>query len=586
MKTHNVKQGSPDWIALRAGGHFCASEAPAMLGFCPHMTRNELLHAKKTYSAKEFSDYVQKQILDKGHDVEAATRALAEELVGEDLYPITGTVQIEGLDLLASFDGLTADDVTSWENKLWNEELVRLLKDGDLPPAKWPQVEQQLLVSGGEKALFTVSLDGTKENTVFLWYRSKPERRQQVLAGWKQFREDLEAYKPVEVIPAATAAPVKQLPAIIWKRDNNALTHNLDVYRAAAQQLVEDSKKKLETDQDFADCEAMVKAFEDGEKKIELIKAQVLGEIEDVDKFSRDLTQISELFRQARLNGTKQISARKDQIRYDIMEKAKTTFAAHIATLNERLGKPHMPAIAVDFATAMKSKRTLESLRNAVDTELARGKIAANEVADRIQINLGKLRDLASDYKALFADTAQIVLKSTDDLVALIENRITKYKDDEAARLEKERAKIRAEEETKAKAEAEAKVRAEAEVKAKQEAEEKARLEAEDMSRLEAEDKKPGGGPAAAVPAPAVPPEPNQPGPAAPAAAAPAPAIIAETAVVTASASRTRGPAFSADRLRQLITDGVADMDKDELTAAYAAIKGILDARAARRKSA
>ena len=35
--------------------------------------------------------------------------------------------------------------------------------------------------------------------------------------------------------------------------------------------------------------------------------------------------------------------------------------------------------------------RTVDSIRNAVDTELARAKIAASEIANRIHANIGRL---------------------------------------------------------------------------------------------------------------------------------------------------------------------------------------------------
>ncbi|WP_242489352.1 MULTISPECIES: hypothetical protein [unclassified Pseudomonas] len=47
-----------------------------------------------------------------------------------------------------------------------------------------------------------------------------------------------------------------------------------------------------------------------------------------------------------------------------------------------------MPAVAADFAGAMKNKRTIASLQDAVDTELAGAKIAASQTADAIRLNL------------------------------------------------------------------------------------------------------------------------------------------------------------------------------------------------------
>ena len=81
-------------------------------------------------------------------------------------------------------------------------------------------------------------------------------------------------------------------------------------------------------------------------------------------------------------------------------------------------------------------------------------------MGDSIQINLGVLRELAPNDTHLFADTAQIVLKETDDLTALVKNRIAEHREREAKRIEAEREKIRQEEIDKLAREAETKAAA------------------------------------------------------------------------------------------------------------------------------
>jgi chemotaxis protein histidine kinase CheA len=87
----------------------------------------------------------------------------------------------------------------------------------------------------------------------------------------------------------------------------------------------------------------------------------------------------------------------------------------------------------------------------------------------RIRSNMDLLSEaLVDGYGQLFADEAQIVLKATDDLKALITIRIS----NEKQRVEADRERIRAEEQAKAEREAAAKVKAEqeaAEAKARQE---------------------------------------------------------------------------------------------------------------------
>jgi hypothetical protein len=115
-------------------------------------------------------------------------------------------------------------------------------------------------------------------------------------------------------------------------------------------------------------------------------------------------------------------------------------------------------------------------MRDKVATELARCKIEANAVADRIQANLTTLRELASEHTFLFADTAQLVLKANDDLTALVKSRIADHKAAEAAKEEATRERIRAEEQEKAEKAAREKMAAEQAAFDKQEQEEIARL--------------------------------------------------------------------------------------------------------------
>jgi hypothetical protein len=141
----------------------------------------------------------------------------------------------------------------------------------------------------------------------------------------------------------------------------------------------------------------------------------------------------------------------KERRRDSIVLAGREALSAHVEALNKRIGKPYMPQSAAvgQFAEAVKGLKSLASMEDKVATELARGKIDANRIADGIQVNLNWLRENAKDFTALFPDTSTIVLKAHDDLVALAQNRITAHKQAEAERLEAEREKIRKEEQDK-----------------------------------------------------------------------------------------------------------------------------------------
>src|SRR5699024_6687989 len=94
---------------------------------------------------------------DKGHEYEAIARPWAEGIIGEDLYPVVLSHEIEGLPLSASLDGLTMADEIAFEHKTLNQELATSLDEGVIPEHHRAQMEQQLLVSGAERCLFMAS---------------------------------------------------------------------------------------------------------------------------------------------------------------------------------------------------------------------------------------------------------------------------------------------------------------------------------------------------------------------------------------------------------------------------------------------
>ena len=191
--THDLLQGSDEWAQFRLT-HCGASEAAAMLGISKKVKRNELLHMKHTGTAKEFSDWVQENILDEGHRLEASARPCVEMQLGEDLYPVTMSIG----HISASCDGLTMDERTAWEHKQFNQELFDSLTAGVLPEEHMPQAMQVLMVTGAERLIFTCS-DGTDENMVSLETKPNQAWFDNLIDGWNQFRKDLAEYVPITI---------------------------------------------------------------------------------------------------------------------------------------------------------------------------------------------------------------------------------------------------------------------------------------------------------------------------------------------------------------------------------------------------
>lgn len=450
MKVHKLVQGSPEWLAFRLH-HFGASEAAAMLGICPNTKRNELLHMKKTLSAKEFSDFVQKKILDRGHEVETLARSIIEVEMGEDLYPITGS---DG-EMSASCDGLTIDGWVAWEHKQWNDSLAEMVKNGSVPDYHMAQCQQVLMITEAERLIFTVS-DGTPNKMVSTEVLPDKEWFDRIVKGWKQFADDLAEYEPVETVEKPVGEMIEGLPALMIEITGEVKSSNLGKYRELAFKKFSEINRNLVTDQQFADAEQAVKWCHSIENRIEAAKQHALSQTASIDELFRVLKEITDKARTTRLALDKLVVARKHEIRDDIVMDGKKALSAHIEALNKRLGKNYMPTMPADFGGVVKNKRTIESLQNAVDTELARAKIQANEVADAIQASLSLVQAVDAAYRGLFSDESTLVLKPAETVGLIINQRIAIHKASIEAEAEKARARIADQERQRAEQQVEA----------------------------------------------------------------------------------------------------------------------------------
>jgi len=441
MEIHDVIQGSPEWLDLRSKFD-TASEAPVVMGASKYMTRAELLRQKATGYTPPV-DGAKQALFDRGHETEAQARTLVEELIGEELYPVTGTSG----RLLASFDGVTVDPATmdpgkiGYEHKLWNESLAAQVRAGELEPHYYWQLEHQIYVGELDMVIFVCS-DGTRDNFVYMEYRAVPGRAEQLLAGWAQFHEDLANYQHVEVLPAVVATEQPSLPAVVVTM-GGALTvrDNLPEFSVALREYIKSIPGKPSTDQEFADCEAACKNLKKAEEALQQAEDNALAGMTDVESMRRVVAELRALARATRLAAEKTVESRKIAIRDEIRVEFSKQAASHLDSLNTAIGKPYMPAVPVDFAAAMKGKKTVVSLRDACSQALANFKISASAIAAGIQTNMRYAQENAADYDFLFADFKTVVLKAPDDFQALVTSRIANHKAEEARKEQERKAR-------------------------------------------------------------------------------------------------------------------------------------------------
>lgn len=461
MQIITLQQGSAAWHAHRATA-LNASDAPAMLGISPYKNRAALVQERATGIAPEVTPE-QQRIFDRGHAIEALARPLAEAIIGEDLSPCVGT---DG-KYSASFDGITFGDEIAWECKSLNAALRDALPyeicddtyGARLPEHYRAQMEHQAMVSGCQRILFTaasLSEDGNRLDDVrHCWYTPDPVMRQRLVAGWAQFEQDVAAYDPAAERPAqAVAAPVESLPAVVVQVQGKlTVGGNLPAFGAALRAFIERIPAKPSTDQEFADADAACKALKKAEDALTQAEESALAQVGDVESMRRTVADLKALARATRLATEKLVKAEKEARRIEIVTTAKMAINTHVQRLEVELKGIRLQIAPPDFAGAIKGLSSVSSMEERLTAALLEGKAQADTLASRVADNLRMLESV-KEYPFLFPDRQDLAHKDSEVLELLIHKRVTEHQAAEAARLEAERERIRAEEAAKLQAQA------------------------------------------------------------------------------------------------------------------------------------
>lgn len=471
MQTINLIQGSPEWHQHRAT-HYNASDAPAMLGESPYKTRTELVKQYATGIVPDVAPAVQRRF-DDGHRFEELARPLAEKIIGETLFPVTGV--LEGTKFSASFDGLNMLEDTAFEHKSLNDTLRNSRWDEGngwhLPLHHQIQMEQQCMVSGCKLVLFMASKWDSEGNLIekrHCWYAPDTDLRARIIAGWAQFEKDVETYRanpPAETVKVQAEA-VASLPAVAVQLNGKlAVVSNLDKFGDALRTFVERIPTKPTTDQEFANAEAACKTLKQAEDALDAAEAGALAQISDVELLRRTVADLKNIARTARLATEKLVKAEKENRKAQIVTDAQKVLANRIAQINAALAAPaRIQMVLGNFGESIKGLKSFDSMQDKVAGQLAAEIAAVENAALKLSNNRAYLLDKdGNDWIFLFADFNTVGTKDSEDFQALAALRIGQHKQAEAARLEAGRERIRQEEAAKLRQEQEAKKKSEAE---------------------------------------------------------------------------------------------------------------------------
>ncbi len=438
MKTVHLQQGSPEWLAHRRTTRN-ASDAPAMMGASPYVTRAELVRQYATGVQREIDERTQ-AIFDRGHEVEPALRALAEKIIGEDLYPVTG-VSDDGY-LGASFDGVNLEETIIFEAKQTNAGKMECMQRGEIPPADYWQIVHQFAVcKTAETCLYFVG-DGTEggSDRLEIFRTHVEDDIPRLLAGWQQFDADVAAYQPEPVRAAPVAAPVEGFGALSLQVEGRVIASNLDAFKARADAFIARLPKpdELQTDQDFVDAKEAAKIARGEVEKLRACKASILASMGDIDAVLSAIDLIDASVTRSAIALEKSVKVEEQARKDAIVRAGADAVRAHYDQINATMGEHRIlppGQLVQDLGAAIKGKKSLASMKDAVDTAVAGFKIAASEQAERVRANVRVLEMEQGSHGVLFPDrVALCATKTPEDLRNLITARIAQAKADQEKR--------------------------------------------------------------------------------------------------------------------------------------------------------
>jgi putative phage-type endonuclease len=436
MRELKLTQGSAEWAAHRAKSRN-ASDAPALMGESPYVSRAELIRRRATGVERERADA--EFILQRGHAVEPALRAYAERIIGEDLFPVVA-VSDDGY-LSASFDGVSMDGRIIFEGKQKNAPKMNDVRDGRIPDVDYWQIVHQFAVNESANVCIYAVGDGSDDGTVHLEVRREDiaEDIPKLISAWRQFDSDVAAYVPEPVKTEVVAKHVDGFGALMLRVEGRVLACNLDDFKRGAEAFIARLPKpsELQTDQDFADAEAAVKACAEAEARIKAAKEAALAQMADVDAVLRAADSVAETIRSARLALDKAVKTEKENRRAQMVRGGEQKVLAYYSLVNQTMPGYEMAApatLTADIGAAIKGLKSLDSIRDKIDAAVAQAKVAASLEADRRRLCIAVI-ERYKEHRALIPDAAALVAsKSPEDLRNLIEARIA-----EAARAAQER---------------------------------------------------------------------------------------------------------------------------------------------------
>lgn len=185
--------------------------------------------------------------------------------------------------------------------------------------------------------------------------------------------------------------------------------------------------RKLQTDDDFAHATDQIKSFKLAEDSLKNAKRDALNQVSDIQSLFAAIDEVIERTRETRLSLNKQVNARKDNIKTEIIDAGKSRIRSFINAQPDCFQQQAHDAYLNHnrFDSATKRKTTTATLKASIDQLCLQIETEIKVASAIVQTNQHRIDSLVPSDRELFPDAQTLLSQPIDHVEEIIRQRTT-----------------------------------------------------------------------------------------------------------------------------------------------------------------
>lgn len=211
---------------------------------------------------------------------------------------------------------------------------------------------------------------------------------------------------------------------------------NFEEWKSAFIAQIQSIDTELQTEDDFADAVGTVKRLQAGEKALQQAKQKALDASSGIQSLFAAIDEVADRARRTRLTLARQIKQRKQEIKDAHVQAGVERVHQLIAAGNDDFQSiDHAEYLDTErFYAAIKGKAGTQGIVKAIDELLERIEGELVHRAAEVDRNAAVLTTLHTDHQLLFQDRDTLLALDEADLLDVIDQRTTAFREEQAAK--------------------------------------------------------------------------------------------------------------------------------------------------------